>query len=148
MLNKTEQSMFDCLAFCKLSQLPEKEDGKSVWLNAIAKTKKNDGNYYYCYVERDKNTGKPKIVRDFGACRAIIEYVEYYPLLYLDASYVKRFKKDDEGTERLIEYLKKEGIDIDFDNATRKDLDKENIKIAIQKQLSDEKKKSKLIIKD
>ena len=147
MLNKTEQSMFDCLAFCKLSQLPEKEDGKSVWLNAIAKTRKNDGCYYYCYVERDKD-GKPKIMRDFGAVRAIVKMEEFYPIVYLDSSYVKKFKKDDEGTASLIEYLKYEGVMIDFENATRKDLDKENIKVAIQKQLADEKKKSKLIIKD
>lgn len=147
MLNKTEQSMFDCLAFCKLSQLPEKEDGKSVWLNAIAKTKKNDGCYYYAYVERGKD-GKPKIMRDFGAVRTIVKMEEFYPIVYLDSSYVKKFKKDEEGTASLIEYLKSIGVKIDFENATRKDLDKENIKIAIQKQLADEKKKSKLIIKD
>ena len=147
MLNKTEQSMFDCLAFCKLSQLPEKEDGKSVWLNAIAKTRKNDGCYYYCYVERGKD-GKPKIMRDFGAVRTIVKMEEFYPILYLDSSYVKKFKKDEEGTASLVEYLKSEGVKIDFENATRKDLDKESIKIAIQKQLADEKKKSKLIIKD
>ena len=147
MLNKTEQSMFDCLAFCKLSQLPEKEDGKSVWLNAIAKTRKNDGCYYYAYVERGKD-GKPKIMRDFGAVRTIVKMEEFYPILYLDSSYVKKFKIDEEGTASLIEYLKSIGVKIDFENATRKDLDKENIKIAIQKQLADEKKKSKLIIKD
>ena len=146
-MTKTEESLFDCLAFCKLSQLPEKEDGKSVWLNAIAKTRKNDGCYYYCYVERDKD-GKPKIMRDFGAVRTIVKMEEFYPILYLDSSYVKKFKKDDEGTASLVEYLKSEGIKIDFENATRKDLDKENIKIAIQKQLTDEKKKNKLIIKD
>lgn len=147
MLNKTEQSMFDCLAFCKLSQLPEKEDGKSVWLNAIAKTRKNDGCYYYAYVERGKD-GKPKIVRDFGAIRVIVEIEEFYPIIYLNSSYVKKFKKDEDGTAKLVEYLKKEDVNIDFENATRKDLDKENVKIAIRKQLADEKKKSKLIIKD
>ena len=147
MLSKTEQSMFDCLAFCKLSQLPEKEDGKSVWVNAIAKTRKNDGCNYYAYVERGKD-GKPKIMRDFGAVRTIVKMEEFYPILYLDSSYVKKFKKDEEGTASLVEYLKSEGVKIDFENATRKDLDKESIKIAIQKQLADEKKKSKLIIKD
>lgn len=146
-MTKTEESLFDCLAFCKLSQLPEKEDGKSVWVNAIAKTRKNDGCYYYCYVERDKD-GKPKIMRDFGAVRTIVKMEEFYPIVYLDSSYVKKFKKDEEGTASLIEYLKSIGVKIDFENATRKDLDKENIKIAIQKQLADEKKKSKLIIKD
>ena len=87
-------------------------------------------------------------MRDFGAVRTIVKMEEFYPILYLDSSYVKKFKKDEEGTALLAEYLKSEGVKIDFENATRKDLDKENIKIAIQKQLADEKKKSKLIIKD
>lgn len=145
-MTKTEESLFSCLAFCKLSQLPEKEDGKSVWITAIAKTKKNDGNFYYAYLERGKD-GKPKIMRDFGVSRAIIEHVAYYPILYLDSSYLKKFKKDEEGTARLVAYLKSEGVNINFEEADRKALDKENIKIAIQKQLIDEKKKSKLIIK-
>ena len=146
-MTKTEESLFSCLAFCKLSQLPEKEDGKSVWISAVCRTKKNDGCHYYAYVERGKD-GKPKIMRDFGAVRAIVKMEEFYPIVYLDSSYVKKFKKDEEGTARLIEHLKSEGVKIDFENATRKDLDKENVKIAIQKQLADEKKKSKLIIKD
>lgn len=145
-MNLTEKSLFECLEFCKLSQLPEKADGKSVWITAIAKTKKNDGNFYYAYLERGKD-GKPKIMRDFGVSRAIIEHVEYYPILYLDSSYLKKFKKDEEGTARLVAYLKSEGVNINFEEADRKALDKENIKIAIQKQLIDEKKKSKLIIK-
>lgn len=146
-MTKTEESLFSCLAFCKLSQLPEKEDGKSVWLNAIAKTRKNDGCYYYAYVERGKD-GKPKIMRDFGAVRAIVKMEEFYPIVYLDSSYVKKFKKDEEGTEKLIEYLKKEGVVMDYETADRKAFDKENIKLAVQRQLIDEKKKSKLIIKD
>lgn len=145
-MNLTEKSLFECLEFCKLSQLPEKADGKSVWITAIAKTKKNDGNYYYAYLERGRD-GKPKIMRDFGAIAAIIEHAEYYPILYLDSSYLKKFKKDEEGTARLVAYLKSEGVKMDFEGVDRKDLDKENIKIAIQKQLTDAKKKSKLIIK-
>lgn len=145
-MNLTEKSLFECLGFCKLSQLPEKADGKSVWITAIAKTKKSDGNYYYAYLERGKD-GKPKIMRDFGAIAAIVEHVEYYPILYLDSSYLKKFKKDEEGTAKLITYLKSEGVKMSFDEADRKALDKENVKIAIQKQLIDAKKKSKLIIK-
>lgn len=145
-MNNTEKSLFECLEFCKLSQLPEKADGKSVWITAIAKTKKNDGNHYYAYLERGKD-GKPKIMRDFGAIAAIVEHTEYYPILYLDSSYVKKFKKDEAGTRQLVDYLKDKGVEMDFANADRKTLDKENIKTAIQLQLIDEKKKSKLIVK-
>ena len=147
MLSKTEQSMFDCLQFCKVATIPEKWDGKSIWLTSIAKTRKNDLGSYYCYMERGMD-GKPTIVSDFGPCRAIVEIEEYYPLLYLDSSYVFKFKKDEEGTKKLIKYLKDNGVSLDWDNVDRKALDKENIKVAIQRQLEDEKKKSKLIIKD
>ena len=146
-MNRSEQSKFDALAFCKLATLPDKADGKSVWISAIAKTKKNDGNFYYAYVERGKD-GKPYVVKDFGVVAAIIEYTEYYPIIYLDSSYLMKAKKDEDGTAKLIEYLKREGVVMDFENADRKDLDKENIKIAIVRQLADEKKKKKLIIKD
>ena len=138
--------MFDCLEFCKLASLPEVEDGKSVWINAIAKTKKLDGNYYYCYVERDRD-GKPSVVRDFGAVSAIIEYVEYYPIIYLNPAYLFKAKKDEEGNQRLVEYLKKEGVNLEWETADRKTLDKENIKVAIRRQLAEEKKKSKIIVK-
>ena len=147
MMTKTEQSMFDCLQFCKVATLPDTWDKKSVWLTAICKTRKNDLGSYYCYMERGVD-GKPTIVRDFGPCRAIVEIEEYFPLLYLDSSYVIKFKRDEEGTKRLISYLKDNGVNLDWDNVDRKELDKENIKVAIQKQLVDEKKKSKLIIKD
>lgn len=146
-MNLTEKSLFDCLSFCKLSELPEKGDGKSVWITAIAKTKKSDGNFYYAYIERGKD-GKPKIMRDFGAIAAIVEHAEYYPILYLDSSYLKKFKKDEDGTAKLIAYLKSEGASINFEEVDRKALDKENIKIAIQKQLADEKKANTIIIKD
>ena len=147
MLSKSEQSMFDVLHFCKIAELPEKHDGKSVCIKAIAKTKKNDLNSYYCYMERDK-IGKPSIVRDFGPCRAIVEIEEYYPLLYLDSVYVKKFPRSNEGTANLIQYLRDNGVAEAEHADDRKELDKMNICLAIQKQLADEKKKSKLIIKD
>lgn len=146
-MNKSQKSMFDVLEFCHLAQLPEPHDQKSVWITAIGRTRKRDGNEYFCYMERNKD-GQPRIVRDFGAVSAIVETVEVYPILYLEASYLRRFKKDDEGTARLVEYLKENGVVMDFENADRKVLDKMNIAIAIQKQLADAKKKSKLIIKD
>ena len=143
---QTEQSLYDCLQYCKVAKLPESWDKKSVWVTSIARVLKNDGNRYYCYCERDKE-GKPKIVKDFGACRAIIEIEEHFPLIYLDSSYLRKFKKDEEGTKMLVQYLKSTGVVIDYENADRKALDKENIKIAIQKQLAEEKKKNKVIIK-
>ncbi len=147
MLSETEKSLFSCCEWCKVATLPETWDKKSIFITAICKTRKNDGCYYYAYCEKDKQ-GKNKIIRDFGPARAIVEIVEYFPLLYLESSYVRKFKKDDEGTTQLIEYLKKEGVVMDYENCERKDLDRAKIAIAIQRQLADAKKKSKLIIKD
>lgn len=146
-MNKTEQSLFDCLAFCEVATLPEAWDKKSVWLTAICRTRKNDLCTYYAYCERGVD-GKPKIMRDFGAVRAIVEIEEFYPLLYLDSSYVRKFPKNDEGTANLTEYLKKNGF-LEAEHAdNRKELDKMNIILAMQKQLADEKKKKEIIIKD
>jgi ferritin len=61
---------------------------------------------------------------------------------------LKRFKRDDEGTAKLVEYLKSEGVEIDFESVDRKMLDKANIRVAIKKQLANEKKVNKIIIKD
>lgn len=143
----SEKSMFDCLEYCKVSTLSDPWNGKDVYISAICRTLKSDGNNYYCVVEIDGN-GKNKIVKDFGRCAAIIKLEEIYPLSYLDPSFLKKFKKDEEGTARLIEYLKGEGVKMDFESADRKALDKANIRVAIKKQLASEKKAEKIIIKD
>lgn len=147
MMTDSELSMFDCLEYCKVSKLPEPWDGKSVYISAVCRTLKSDGNNYYCVVEIDED-GKNKIVKDFGRCAAIIKFEETYPLSYLEPSYLKRFKKDEEGTAKLVEYLKSEGVVMDFENADRKMLEKANIRVAIQRQLANEKKANKIIIKD
>jgi hypothetical protein len=147
MMILSEKSKFDCLEFVHKAELPEPWDGKSVYITAICKTLKSDGNYYYCVVEIDEN-GKNKIVKDFGRCAAILKFEEIYPLSYLEPSYLKKFKKDAEGTAKLVEYLKNEGVEMDFESADRKMLDKANIRVAIKRQLANEKKANKIIIKD
>ena len=146
-MTKTEESMFDALQYCKVASLPETWDKKSVWLTAICRTRKNDLGVYYAYCERDE-AGKPKIVRDFGPCRAIVEIEEFFPLLYLDSNYVKKFPKSAEGDANLTEYLVSNGMPEAMQVSDRKELNKMNILLAIQRQLIEEKKKSKLIIKD
>lgn len=143
----SEQSRFDCLEYCKVSTLPEPWNGKDVYISAICKTLKADGNNYYCVVEIDEN-GKNRIVKDFGRCAAIIKFEEVYPLSYLEPSYLKKFAKSEEGTTALVEYLKNEGVEMDFENADRKMLNKANIRVAIKKQLKDEKNVKNIIIKD
>lgn len=146
-MTRTEQSMYDALEYCNLATLPEIADGKSVWCNAIAKTKKVDGNHYYCYVEIDLD-GKPRIIKDFGTCVAIVRFEEFYPIHYLEPTYIRKFAKNDEANEKMIEYLMEHGIHDAMHASTRKELDKMNIRVAIKKQLADEKKKKETIIKD
>lgn len=146
-MTDSQKSMFDCLEYCKVSTLPESWNGKDVYIVAICKTLKSDGNNYYCVVEIDEN-GKNRIVKDFGRCAAILKFEEIYPLSYLEPSYVKKFKKDEEGTAKLVEYLKNEGVEMDFEDADRKMLEKANIRVAIKRQLANEKKANKIIIKD
>lgn len=146
-MTDSEKSLFDCLEYCKVSKLPEPWNGKDVYISAICKTLKSDGNNYYCVVEIDQN-GKNSIIKDFGRCAAILKFEEIYPLSYLEPSFLKRFKKDEEGTAKLVEYLKNSGVQMDFDNSDRKMLDKANIRVAIKNQLANEKKANKIIIKD
>ena len=146
-MTDSQKSMFDALEFVHKSELPEPWNGKDVFINGIAKTLKSDGNNYYCVVEIDEN-GKNRIVKDFGRCAAILKFEEIYPLSYLEPSYLKRFKKDEDGTAKLVEYLKNEGVEMDFENADRKMLEKANIRVAIKRQLANEKKANKIIIKD
>ena len=146
-MTDSQKSMFDCLEYCKVSTVPEPWNGKDVYISAICKTLKADGNNYYCVVEIDEN-GKNRIVKDFGRCAAILKFEEIYPLSYLEPSFLKRFKKDADGTAKLVEYLKNEGVEMDFDSADRKMLEKANIRVAIKRQLENEKKANKIIIKD
>ena len=146
-MTDSQKSMFDALEFVHKSELPEPWNGKDVYISAICKTLKSDGNSYYCVVEIDEN-GKNRIVKDFGRCAAILKFEEIYPLSYLEPSFLKRFKKDEEGAAKLVEYLKNSGVEMDFENADRKMLDKANIRVAIKNQLANEKKANKIIIKD
>lgn len=146
-MTDSQKSMFDALEFVHKSELPESWNGKDVYISAICKTLKADGNNYYCLVEIDEE-GKNRIVKDFGRCSAILKFEEIYPLSYLEPSFLKKFKKDEDGTAKLVEYLKNEGVEMDFENADRKMLDKANIRVAIKRQLANEKKANKIIIKD
>lgn len=146
-MTSSELSLFDCLAFCGVATLPEPWNGKDVYVRAICKTLKNDGNHYYCAVEVNED-GQNRIVKDFGRCAAIVKFVETYPLSYLNPSYLRRFAKSEEGTAKLVEYLMHGGFAEAEHVESRKELDKMNIRLAIKKQLKDEKNEKNIIIKD
>lgn len=145
-MTKTEESLFAALQFAERAELPEPWDKKSIYINAIAKVVKADGAHYFVYVEKGRD-GKDRTIKDFGATSITRKVEEVYPLVYLESSYLSKFPKTEEGREKQIQYLKYYRVNLDFASMDKKALDKECIKVAIQQQLADEKRKDKIIIK-
>ena len=140
MSNKSDESLIDALSFCSLRDLPEVEDGENVWIRAIAKVVKADGQSYYVYVEKDENL-QNRIIKDFGPISALVKIVEYYPFSYLKPAFMPKFKgKSKEGKEERIAYLTRYNKDLDYSNYSVKELDKLILGGAIKKQMEQEKR--------
>lgn len=140
MSNKSDESLIDALSFCSLRDLPEVEDGENVWIRAIAKVVKADGQSYYVYVEKDENL-QNRIIKDFGPISALVKIVEYYPFSYLKPAFMPKFKgKNKEGKEERIAYLTRYNKDLDYSNYSVKELDKLILGGAIKKQMEQEKR--------
>ena len=86
--------------------------------------------------------GKPKVIRDFGSVSAIIEVVSIYPVSYLEQKYLRTFKEGEE--EKMKNYLKKCGVDMDYDSADRASLDKAVTILAVKLQLKEEKARNNI----
>lgn len=140
MKNRSEESLLDALQYCSLRKLPEVEDGENVWIRAIAKIAKADGQMYYAYVEKDDKL-QNKIVKDFGPISALVRVVEYYPFSYLKPAFMPKFKgKSKEGKEERIAYLTRYDKDLNLDGLSVKELDKMIMLGAIKKQMEQEKR--------
>lgn len=127
-----KESLMQCLSWCALRELPQKYDGKNVYIKAVAKVKKADGSVGYMAIQKDKN-GVDKYIKDFGSVSVIREIMEIYPYLYLDAQYMPKFKtqKKEERIAMLSRLYNK-----DFSNMSLKELDKEVLNHAIQMHLN------------
>ena len=140
MKNRSEESLLDALQYCSLRKLPEVEDGENVWIRAIAKIAKADGQMYYAYVEKDDKM-QNKIVKDFGPISALVRVVEYYPFSYLKPAFMPKFKgKSKEGKEERIAYLTRYDKDLNLDGLSVKELDIMIMLGAIKKQMEREKR--------
>lgn len=126
-----KESLMQCLSWCALRELPQKYDGKNVYIKAVAKVKKADGSVGYMAIQKDKN-GVDKYIKDFGSVSVIREIMEIYPYLYLDAQYMPKFKtqKKEERIAMLSRLYNK-----NFDNMSLKELDREVLNHAIQMHL-------------
>lgn len=140
-MTKLEESLFNALAFVERSKLPPIWDGKSLWIRALCQVRKADNLLWWCYMERGDD-GKPKVIRDFGSVSAIIEVVSIYPVSYLEQKYLRTFKEGEE--EKMKNYLKKCGVDMDYDSADRASLDKAVTILAVKLQLKEEKARNNI----
>lgn len=137
MKNKTEESLLDALQYCSLRVLPEPEDKENVWIRAIAKIAKADGQMYYAYVEKDDKL-QNRIIKDFGPISALVRVVEYYPFSYLKPAFMPKFKSNEK--EERITYLTRYNKDLDYSSYSVKELDKLIMMGAIKKQMEQEKR--------
>ena len=128
-----------------LKELPEKDNGENIWVKALALVKKRDGSESYVYVAKNKITLENNIVKDFGSSSAIFEIVEYYPFSFLKSSYVPSFKT--QKKEDRIKYLQRYDNSKDYSKKTLKELDFEIIRVAIEKQIEEEKEKGVPLVK-
>lgn len=133
------ESLISALSYFMLRELPEKDNGENVWIKALALVKKKDGSESYVYMVKDANNLENVIAKDFGSSSAIFEIVECYPFSFLKSSYVPTFKT--QKKEDRIKYLSRYDKNKDYSEMTLKELDKEVLRVGIEKQLKEESNK-------
>ena len=138
MKKNKEESLISALSFCSLTDIPEEDNGKDIWTKAIGLVTKRDASESYIYLEKDAESLGYKIVKDFGSISAIYSVKKIYPFEFLKKFYVPEFKGDKK--EDRLKYLENYAPNVDYSKMTLKALDKEILKIAIKRQLEDEKK--------
>ena len=128
----TKDSLISVLSYCGLTDLPEVENKKEIWIRAIAKILKSDGCEYYAYVEKDRNTLENKVVKDFGSISSIVKVIEYYPYSYLSSHFLPQTGNNKNAK---IDYLVKLDKSKDYSKMSIKELNAEIIKTAIYMQI-------------
>lgn len=119
-MNYKDYTLGECLSATGLRSLPKaiaEGDGK-IWLNAIVLVSKG-GLEEYCLAAND-GYGKPKITRDFGACRVVSRIVSVHPTetfggydiippLKTDKAILTYLTKNAHDTAEIEALLSKEG---------------------------------------
>lgn len=136
MNNKKEQQLMDCLRWCDLPSLPEKDDKENIWIKAVALVQKADGSEGYVALRKDDNV-ESKIVKDFGNISIVRKIKEVYPYSFLSVAFVPEFKT--KKKEERIAWLRKQGnTKQGLEELSLKDLDRMVIAIAIKAQINKE----------
>lgn len=138
MLSEYEKKLLaDALSTAHLTKLPTKMDPKEViWIEGVAKIKLVDGSYGFGIVKRNPDLSYT-VTYINGATSPILYVEEVYPYVKIDKSNIKKFS-DKEDRDGRINYLQSLHLpyEIDFENATVADLNKEIVKAAVFQQLN------------
>lgn len=135
-MNINRDSLIAALSEYALRDLPDVDDGQSVWIKAIALVRKKDGTSSYVCVKKEPYTFCNVVLKDFGTCSAIADFEEFYPFSFLKSGYMPVFKG--QKKEDRIKYLSKYN-NIDYSGYTLKELDRLIVSTAMERQLNDEK---------
>jgi hypothetical protein len=128
------ESLIKALSHFLLKDLPDVDDGENIWIKALALVRKCDGSESYVYVVKDNVTLQNRIAKDFGGVAQISEIIEFYPFSFLKSGYVPTFngKKKEERVKYLMTYDNRKN----YSEMTLKELDREIIRVGIEKQLN------------
>lgn len=138
MVSSYEQNLIaDALRVAQMAKLPAKTSPEDLtWIEGVAKIRLSDASVGYGIVRRNPNLSVSyKYVNGNTAAIAAIE--EVYPYESIDKRRIKKFGKDDDAEGR-VKYLKSLNLpyEIDFENATIADLNKEVVRAALFMQLN------------
>lgn len=124
-------TLVDALAYAHVSDLPKKDNGKRLWIYAIALVSKKDGTMAYCILKRnDLESYSYKAV--FGTCSPLHNVAEIYPYEFADSLPVPKFAPNDKSNR--IEFIQSvRGADFDCSEMSVKELENEIIRIGIEK---------------
>jgi hypothetical protein len=138
MVSSYEQNLIaDALRVAQMTKLPAKTSPEDLtWVEGVAKIRLSDASIGYGIVGRNPDLSVSyKYINGNTAAIAAIE--EVYPYESIDKRRIKKFGKDDDAESRVA-YLKSLNLpyEINFENATIADLNKEVVKAALFMQLN------------
>ena len=138
MVSSYEQNLIaDALRVAQITKLPAKTTADDLtWIEGVAKIRLSDASIGYGIVRRNPNISVSyKYINGNTAAIAAIE--EVYPYESIDKRRIKKFGKDDDAEAR-VKYLKSLNLpyEINFENMTISDLNKEVVKAALFMQLN------------
>lgn len=81
---------------------PFDPQGNALWLTAIARVLKTNGQEEYVKVVNNGDN-KPTVVKDYGSCAAIVKVVALYPIDILE----RRFRPDLRSPKAVFDFLTK-----------------------------------------